>query len=96
MRTFQDMKELKEICCSEGDRVQESRTDEFSRDELRRSQSTVNQLTVRIHKLQDRKNCLKDSRDLQNLETASTSGSLHVLGHDPIVPSFLGCLDRDF
>ena len=59
MRTIQEMKELKEICCSEAERVQASRTDEFSRDELRRSQSTVNQRTVRIQELQDRINCLK-------------------------------------
>ena len=44
MKTIQEMKELKDICFSEAERVQESRTDEFSRDEWRGSQSTVNQL----------------------------------------------------
>ena len=64
MITIQEMKELKEICCSEADRVEASRTDEFARDDLRGSQSTVYQLTVRIQELQDRINCLNDSRDL--------------------------------
>ena len=57
VRTIQEMKELKDICCVLRLRVQESRTDEFSREEWRGSQSTVNQAngsnsgTARLNKI---------------------------------------------
>ena len=43
-------------------RAQDSRTDEFSRLELRETQFTVNELTAQIQELQDRVNSLNDSR----------------------------------
>ena len=49
-----------------------------SRQELQESQSTVNQLTTQIQKLQERANSSNDSRDFQELETASNSGLSHV------------------
>ena len=48
---IQEVKELKEICCSEAERTQGPRADDFSPTE---SQSTVNQLTDQIHELQER------------------------------------------
>ena len=52
-KNTQEVEELKMICCSETERTQELRTDDFSRHELQESQSTVNQLTVQIQELQD-------------------------------------------
>ena len=49
--------------------------------DVRESQSTVNQLTVQRQELQDRINCLNDSRDCKDLETAGSSGSVHVPSH---------------
>ena len=45
MRTFQEMEELKKLCCTEGERAKKLRRDELSIQE-KESQSTVNQLTV--------------------------------------------------
>ena len=84
------MEELKEICCTEAERTQGLRADEFSRDELRESQSSMNQLTVQIQELQVTVNFLNDSRDSKDLVTASSSGSFHVPGHPLIVQSFFG------
>ena len=53
--------------------------DEFSQQESRVSQSSVNQFTVQIQELQDKVNSLNDSRDFQDLETASSSELSHVL-----------------
>ena len=70
--TMHEMDALKEICCSQADRAQASYADSLSlfRHEendsvngLRRSQSTVNQLTVQ--ELQEHINSLSDARDLQ-------------------------------
>ena len=44
--TIQEVEGLKEICCSEAVTIQGLRADDFSRPELRESQSTANQQTV--------------------------------------------------
>ena len=86
--TMHEMDALKEICCSQADRVQESYADSLSLfrheendsvNELRRSQSTVNQLTVQ--ELQEHINSLSDARDFKDLETASSSEPLYALSH---------------
>ena len=63
MKAIHEIYELKVICCSKTERTQGLRTGGFSRDELRKSQSTANQVTVQIQELQDRINCLSASRD---------------------------------
>ena len=44
-------------------RVQELRIDEFSRRRLIENQDTIDELTARIHELQNDVNCMNDSRD---------------------------------
>ena len=48
MRNLQEMEELKKLCCTEAESVQQFRTDQLSRQEFQESQSTVIQLTVQI------------------------------------------------
>ena len=72
---------LKKICRTEVERIQQLRMDEFYRQESRVSQSSVNQFTVQIQELQDKVNSLNGSRDFQDLETASSSELSHVLSH---------------
>ena len=61
------------------------------------SQSTVNQLIVQIQELQESLHYLKDCWDIfQDLETASSSGSFHVLCHLVVVVFFWGKPRRDF
>ena len=43
-------------------RAQEMRIDEFSRQELRESQATIQELTSKIEELQGRVNLMNDSR----------------------------------
>ena len=50
--TLQEVAELKRICCTETERIQELRTDDLSRQELRKSQSTVNQSMTQTQELQ--------------------------------------------
>ena len=54
----------------------------------------VNQLTE-IHDLQDKANFLHDSKDVNDNETASSSGLSHVPSHLFTVPSPRGILSRD-
>ena len=70
--TMHEMHALKEMCCSQADRVQESYADSLSLfrreendsvNELRKSQSTVNQLTVQ--ELQEHIHSLSDARDFK-------------------------------
>ena len=80
------MQELKEVCCSEAEGTRELRTDALRRHEesvpgkeLRENhQYTANQLTVQLEELQDRVKLLNDTREFKDLETASSSGPLHV------------------
>ena len=83
-----EMDALKEMCCSQTDRAQASYADSLSlfrheendsENELRKSQSTVNQLTVQ--ELQEHINSLSDTRDFKDLETASSSEPLYAPGH---------------
>ena len=48
MRNLQEMEELKKLCCTEAESVQQLRTDQLSRQEFQERQSTVIQLTVQI------------------------------------------------
>ena len=50
------MEELKKICCTEAERTQPLRVDDLSQQDLKESQSTVNQLRVQIQELQSKVN----------------------------------------
>ena len=65
------------------------------KNDLRESQSTVNQLTVQIQGLQEHINSLSDARDFKDLETASSSVSFHAPSQPMVLPSFLDKLRRD-
>ena len=75
IKSLHEMEELK--------RVQELRVDEFSRRRLIESQDTINELTARIHELQNEVNCMNDSRDFQEAESVR-SGPSYV----PSQPAF--------
>ena len=83
------------ICSTQAESTLESRTDDLSRQDLRESQSTVNQLTVQIQELQDKVGSLNDSRELYDPETGSSSGLSHVHRHPLSVPSSFGKPCRD-
>ena len=94
MRTLQEMEALNFFCCTEGERAQQLRIDELSRQE-KESQSTVNHLVVQIQEVQDKVNSLKVSMDFVDLETPSSSLLTRVPSHPVIVPSLCGMLSRD-
>ena len=77
-------------------RAQELRTDELSRQELRDSQFTVNELTAQIQELPDKVNYMNDSREFQDVESASSSRLSHVPSQPVIIPSPCGMLSRDY
>ena len=56
IRNIHEVEELK--------RAQEMRIDEFSRNELRESHATLQELTSQLQELQERMNCMNDSRDV--------------------------------
>ena len=80
------MQELKAVCCSEAEGTRELRTDALRQHEesvpgkeLRENhQYTANQRTVQLEELKDRVKFLNDTRELNDLETASSSGPPHV------------------
>ena len=86
-RTLQEVEELKMNGSTQAESTLESRADDLSRQDLRESQSTVNQLTVQIQEFQDKVDSLNDPRDFRDLETASSSGLSDVHRHPPSVPS---------
>ena len=76
-------------------RAQELRVDEFSGQKLRESHYTIQQLNSRIQELQERVNCMNDSRDTQDIES-SCSGKLSLVPNQTaVVPSRRSLLSRD-
>ena len=59
-------------------RAQEMRIDEFSRNELRESHATIQELTSQIQGLQERMNCMNDSREFQDVESICSGKLSHV------------------
>ena len=87
IRSIHEVEELR--------RAQELRIDEFSRQELRQSQATFNELTSQIQELQERVNLMNDSREFQDVESAC-SGRLSTVPSQPaVVPSPRGMPSRD-
>ena len=77
IKCLQEMEELK--------RVQELRIDEFSRRRLIENQDTINELTAKNQELQNAVNCMNDSRDFKDAESAR-SGPSHVPSHPASFP----------
>ena len=57
--------------------------------------STVNQLKVQIHELQDKVSSWKDAKEFFYPETASSSGLSHVPSQPMSIPSPRGMISRD-
>ena len=87
IRNVQEVEELK--------RAQEMRIDEFSRNELRVSHATIQELTSQIQELQEGMNCMNDSREFQDVESMRSGELSHVPSRPAIVPSLGGMLSRD-
>ena len=77
IKSLHEIEELK--------RVQELRVDEFSRRRLIENQDTTNELTARIQELQNEVNCMNDSRDFKDAESAR-SGLFHVPSQPALFP----------
>ena len=76
-------------------RTQEMRIDEFSRDELRESHATIQELTSQIQELQERMNYMSDSREFQDVESICSGNLCHVPSQLAIVPSLGRMLSGD-
>ena len=87
IRSIHEMEELK--------RAQEMRIDEFSRQELRESQATIQELTSQIQELQDGVNLMNDSPEFQYAESIRSGKLSHVPSQLSIAPSLCGMLSRD-
>ena len=70
------------MCCTEGERAKQLRTDELSIQE-KESQSTVNQLTVQVQELLDKVSSLDDARACFD---PSSSGLSHVPSQPVSIP----------
>ena len=68
-------------------RVQELRIDQLSRRRLIENQDTIDELTARIQELQNEVNCMNDSTDLKDAESAR-SGLSHVPSQPALLPTF--------
>ena len=68
-------------------RVRELRVNESSRRRLIENQDTVNELTTRIQELQNEVNCMDDSRDFKDAESAR-SGLSHVPSQPALLPPY--------
>ena len=75
-------------------RAQEMRIDEFSRNELRKSHATIQELTSQTQDLQSRMNYMNDSTEFQDIESIC-SGKLAHVPRPAVVPSPRSLLSRD-
>ena len=71
------------------------RIDEISRNELRDSHATIQELTSQIQELQEQINHMNDSREFQDVESICSGKLSHVPSQPAIVPSLGGMLSRD-
>ena len=94
VKFYQEIEELRRICCTEAERARQLRIDELCRQE-RESKSTVDQLVVQIQELQDRVISLNDAREFHEPETVSSSGLLLVPSQPVSIPSQRGLTSRD-
>ena len=93
-KDYQEIEDIRRICCAEADRARQLRIDEHSMQQTE-NPSTVNQLLAQIQDLQNKVNSLSDARDFDDPETASSSGASHVPSQPLNIPSPKGMLSRD-
>ena len=71
------------------------RIDNCSRQELRESQATIQELTSQIQELQEKVNLMNDLREFQDVESACSGRLSHAPSQPAIVPSPRGMPSRD-
>ena len=76
-------------------RAQELRIDEFSRNELRESHATFQELTSQIQELQEIMICMNDSRKFQDVESICCGNYLTFPVNWQVFQVFVGMLRRD-
>ena len=93
-RSYQEIDELKKMCCTEAESAKPLRSDGLST-QKETSESSVNQLMVQIQELHDTVNSLNDAREYHDPETASSSGLSHVPSEPLRIRSPRGLISRD-
>ena len=93
-RNWQEIEEFRRFCFTEAERARQLRSDELST-QKEENNSTVNQVLVQIHELQDKVTSLNDAKEFSDPETASSSGLSHVPSQPMSIPSPRGMLGRD-
>ena len=73
----------------------EMRIDEFSRNELKESHATIQELISKNSELQERVNCMNDSGVFQDVESICSGKLSNVPSQSAIVPSPYGMRSRD-
>ena len=63
------------------------RIDDFSRDELRESHATIQELTSQVQELQERMYYMNDSEEVQDIESMCSGKSPHVPSQPAVVQS---------
>ena len=76
-------------------RVQEMRIDDFSRNALRESHASIQELTSQIQECKERMNYMNDSKEFEDVESISSGKLTHVPSQPAIVPSLGGMMSRD-
>ena len=87
IRSVHEAEELK--------RAQEMRIDDFSMQELRESQTAMQDLMSQIQELQMEVNLMNDSREFQDVESVCSGKLSHVPSQTAIVPSPRSMPSRD-
>ena len=75
-------------------RAQEMRVDEFSMQKFRESHATIQELTSQIQELQERVNCMNDSREFQDVDLICSRKLSHVPSQPAVVPRPRSVLSR--
>ena len=76
-------------------KAQEMRVNEFSVQKLRENHATRQELTSQIQELQERVNCMNDSREFQDRDSFWSGKLSHVPSQSAVVPSPQSMLSRD-
>ena len=71
------------------------RIDDFSRNALRESHASIQELTSQIQEFKERMNYMSDSREFQDVESICSGNLCHVPSQLAIVPSLGRMLSRD-
>ena len=82
IRSVREVEELK--------RAQEMRIDEFSRNELRESHATIQELTSQIQELQEGMSNVNDSTECQDIESLCSGKLSHVPSQSAVLASPCG------